>query len=80
MFHQHFNLSRERARYLATAMGNPRYPFTETKRKTLSGGVSTSVKEGGDQIEYEDQPAAIHRLYMEEAEKAGIEVHTPALG
>lgn len=79
MFHQHFNLSPQPARYLATAMGNPRYPFTETKRKTLSGGVSTSVKQGGDQIEYEDQPAHIHRLFLEEAKKAGIEVHMPAL-
>ena len=80
MFHQHFNLSRQPARYLATAMGNPRYPFTETKRKTLSGGVSTSVKEGGDQIEYQDQPTYIHRLYLEEAGKAGIEVRMPAFG
>jgi hypothetical protein len=26
--------------------------------------VSTSVKEGGDQIEYEDQDPRIHRLWL----------------
>ncbi len=78
MFHQHFNLSPQPARYLATAMGNPRYPFTETKRKTLGGGVSTSVKQGGDQIEYEDQSAYIHQLFLQETKKAGVEVRMPA--
>jgi hypothetical protein len=43
------------ARYLATAYGSLRYPFTEAKKKALFGGVSTSLKKGGDQIEYEDQ-------------------------
>jgi len=34
--------------------------------------VSKSVKDGGDQIEYEDQDARIHPLWLEEIAKHGI--------
>ncbi len=74
IFHQHFNTSPVPARYLATAYGSLRYPFTESKRKSLFGGVSTSVKKGGDQIEYEDQDLRTHRLYEQETKKAGVKV------
>jgi len=33
--------------------------------------VSKSVKEGGDQIEYEDQDPRIHRIWLEEMRKNG---------
>ncbi len=78
MFHQHFNTSPMPARYLATGYGSQRYPVTESKRKTMFGGVSTSLKEGGDQIEYEDQSPHIHRLYLEETKKNGVVVKMPA--
>lgn len=71
MFHQHFNTSAIPARYLATAYGSLRYPFTESKRKSLFGGVSTSLKQGGDQIEYADQSPRIQQLYEEATKKAG---------
>jgi hypothetical protein len=35
--------------------------------------VSTSIKEGGDQIEYEDQDPRIHPLWLEEMRKNGAE-------
>ena len=77
-FHQHFNTSKEPARYLATGVGGLRYPLTTAKRKTLIGDKSrpkaenaTSIKEGGDQIEYEDQDLRIHRLWLEEMKKSG---------
>jgi len=78
MFHQHFNTSPVPARYLATAMGSLRYPFTESKRKSLFGGVSTSLKEGGDQIEYEDQSPRIHELYLEATSNNAVKVSMPA--
>ncbi len=78
MFHQHFNTSPMPARYIATALGSLRYPFTESKRKSWFGGISTSVKQGGAQIEYEDQSSHIHRLYQEEMKKAGVEVRMSA--
>ena len=79
MFHQHFNASAVPARYLATAYGSLRYPFTETKRKSLFGGVSTSLKEGGDQIEYADQSPRIHELYLAETARNGVTVKMEGL-
>lgn len=82
MFHQHFNTSAQPARYLATAFGGLRYPFTESKRRTImgagegadQGAAATSVKLGGDQIELEDQSPRIHTMYLEETRKSGVEV------
>ena len=72
MFHQHFNTSDKPARYLACAIGSARYPFISLRRVSTSGGGSTSVKEGGRQIEYEDQDPRIHRKFLEEIKKTGI--------
>ena len=72
-FHQHFNTGARPARYLATAVGGLRYPTTSANRISLIGAkegdkpaVSKSVKEGGDQIEYEDQDPRIHRAWLTE--------------
>ena len=81
-FHQHFVTSNHASRYLATGLGNLRYPLTEQKRRqTLATKdrrqlTSRSVKEGGNQIEYEDQDPRIHRIWLEEMRKRGI---TPQL-
>ena len=89
MFHQHFNTSPAPARYLATAFGSLRYPFTESKRKALTGrdasglkqgAVSTSVKKGGDQIEYEDQSPKIHQLYVDATKKTGVKIALSGVG
>ena len=74
MFHQHFNTSSVPARYLATAYGSLRYPFTEGKRRALFGGVSTSVKAGGNQIEYTDQDPRVHALFTAECARNGVAV------
>jgi mannose-6-phosphate isomerase-like protein (cupin superfamily) len=77
-FHQHFNTSNHPARYLATAVGGLRYPTMLTQRHALLGkdgqrqGVSLSLKEGGGQIEYEDQDPRIHRIWLEEMKKNNI--------
>ncbi len=77
-FHQHFNTSNEPARYLATGVGNVRYPFTTAKRHSMVGEKgkkqrsSMSVKDGGNQIEYEDQDKRIHQIWLEEMRKAGV--------
>ena len=89
MFHQHFNTSATPSRYLATAFGSLRYPFTDSKRRSLTGGgadglkqggVSTSVKQGGDQIEFEDQSPRVHELYLEATRDAGVKVKMEAFG
>jgi gentisate 1,2-dioxygenase len=73
MFHQHFNTAPKPARYLAIALGSMRYPFVESKRKLFGGGVDTSVEQGGNQIEYENQDARIHGIYLAELAKNGVE-------
>ena len=72
MFHQHFNISRQPARYLATGIGSRRHPLLATKWRSEKE-VDVSVKEGGRQIEYEDQDPRIHGIWLEEMAKAGIE-------
>ena len=77
MFHQHFNIGTSPARYLATAFGSTRYPFTDSKRKSKLGKFYTSVKLGGDQIEYEDQSERIAQLYEQATSQLGITVTMP---
>ncbi len=79
MFHQHFNTGAVPARYLATAYGSLRYPFTEGKRRALFGGVSTSVRQGGNQIEYADQSPRVHELFKRETAKNGVTVRMEGL-
>jgi quercetin dioxygenase-like cupin family protein len=91
LFHQHFNTSRSPARYLATGVGGLRYPLTTQNRRSLlglkpgeKGAVSLDIKEGGDQIEYEDQDRRIHAIWLEEMQKNGVtprmEKHFPQDG
>ena len=79
-FHQHFNASAVPARYLATGVGGLRYPVTTANRRSLiglkpgeNGAVSTSLKDGGDQIEYEDQDPRIQKIWIEETKKHGVD-------
>ena len=37
------------------------------------GAVSVDIKEGGDQIEYEDQDLRIHRIWLDEMRRNGVE-------
>jgi mannose-6-phosphate isomerase-like protein (cupin superfamily) len=81
-FHQHFVTSENASRYVATNVGNLRYPLTEARRRislstpSQKQATSRSVKEGGDQIEYEDQDPRIHQIWLEEMRRRGI---TPRL-
>ena len=88
--HQHFNTSNRPARYLATGVGGIRYPMLASKRRSGGGeglkkqAVSLSIKEGGDQIEYEDQDPRIHPLWLEEMARHGgtpkMEKYFPTIG
>ena len=72
MFHQHFNGGATPVRYIAFVQGNVRYPLMQSRRNVYAG-VDKSVKEGGHQIEYADQDPRIHRIFVEELAKKGIE-------
>ncbi len=71
LFHQHFNVSPAPARYLAIAFGSLRYPTVADKMATWMG-MDVSVREGGRQIEYEDEDPRIRRIFEEELAKRGI--------
>jgi uncharacterized RmlC-like cupin family protein len=71
MFHQHFNTSDHPARYLAVAMGSLRYPFTADKRRVFMG-MDVNVKDGGCQIEYENQDPRIHQIFLSELARCGV--------
>ena len=72
MFHQHFNIAPEPARYLAIGMGSRRYPFSQIRREGVQGKSDSSIKEGGRQIEYEDQNPRMHKKWLEAIAKTGV--------
>jgi quercetin dioxygenase-like cupin family protein len=75
-FHQHFNTGREPARYLALRDGSRKYgrlSFICSRRP--KGWVST--REGGFQIEYEDEDPEIRRLFESELAKVGEKCTLP---
>ena len=81
--HQHFVTSKEPARYLGTALGSIRYPVTDYMRRAMLPkdgekiqAGARSIKDGGDQIEYEDQDPRIHQIWLAEMRRHGI---TPAM-
>ncbi len=78
-FHQHFATSSTPVRYLATAVGGLRYPFTTENRRNFFGlnpgemqSVALSTKLGGDQIEYEDQDPRVHEMWLDEMRKNNV--------
>ena len=70
MFHQHFNTSPYPARYLAIAMGSLRYP-TLAEKKQVWLGMDVNVRDGGNQVEYEDQHPKVHEIYLQALAKTG---------
>ena len=72
MFHQHFNTGAGPARYLATSLGSHRYPFT-ARKKARKSAPDASLKDGGLQIDYEDQDPRIHPMFLDELDKGGVE-------
>ena len=66
-YHQHLNTGPEPARYLALR-GDDGQP-------TQWGESNVSIKDGGMQIEYEDEDRYIHELFESELKKNGAECH-----
>ena len=69
-FHQHFNAGANPARYLALRWHNWKYHFAGV---STSEGVDVSVKDGGQQIEFEDEDPAIHRTFESQVKAAGAQ-------
>jgi hypothetical protein len=76
-FHQHFNTGREPPKYLALRWGSRKYPLFKTVGKR--GKVDINVKQGGSQIEYEDEDPSILQLFKEEFAKTGAVCRMPTV-
>ena len=72
MYHQHFNTSADRTRYIAIGHGSVRYPFTQNMWKVYRG-IDVDVKSGGNQIEFDEQDPRIHAMFVEALAIKGIE-------
>lgn len=70
-FHQHFNTGSEPARYLALRATGTKF------RSGKAWGIAESVKEGGDQIEYEDEDPSVRELFVKELAKVGVTLKMP---
>ena len=67
--HQHFNSGTTRARYLALRPG--RYGLYKTARGGGGEYADRSMKEGGWQVEYEDEDREIHKIFEKELKANG---------
>src|SRR6267142_1276393 len=67
-FHQHFNSGADPARYLALRWNSWRYNFVALGDDKP---IEVSVKDGGTQIEYEDEDPKIHEFFESCLHKAG---------
>ena len=72
MFHQLFNVSNYPSQYLALQIGTVRYPLPEMKRQIWDVGVDRNVKQGGAQIEYEDQDPRMHAIWLKEIARNAV--------
>jgi quercetin dioxygenase-like cupin family protein len=71
-FHQHFNTAGVPSRYFVMSFGGARY-FISNARKASYQNMDKSVKDGGSQIEYEDEDPHILDLYERECACNGVE-------
>ncbi len=74
-WHQHFNVGKESANYMAI--------HGRISRKHNSGmkhwKADQDVKEGGDQIEYVDEDPMIWKMFDEELAKRGVQNLMPKI-
>jgi len=72
-FHQHFNTGKGPMRHLAMRWGGSK-GYIGRKYKP-----DTNIREGGDQINYEDEDPEIRRMFEEELKKEGVPSAMPAV-
>lgn len=73
-WHQHFNPGQEPARYLALKPWGFKFKVEDLK------DTGEDVKKGGAQIEYEDQDAEIHQVFLNECRTRGAQARMPMFG
>jgi mannose-6-phosphate isomerase-like protein (cupin superfamily) len=70
MFHQHFNTGVMPSRHLALSFGSYRHPVL-TRLALRHTMPARSTREGGPQVDFEDQDPRIHALWHAELAKTG---------
>ncbi len=75
-YHQHFNTGAHPARYLALKFAGRRYFLGDQWAGDRS---DVSVKQGGMQVEYEDEDPAVHRTFEAELAENGAACHMRGL-
>ncbi len=70
-FHQHMNTGKEPARHIAF--------YSSRASRYVEGGVAvtSSIREGGTLIHYEDEDPGIRKRFVEELAKSGVECTMP---
>ena len=72
-FHQHFNSGTKRARYMALRSGNGGFYAPNAR-----ASADVSIKDGGIQVEYEDEAQEIHEIFEKELAKSGAQCNMKA--
>jgi mannose-6-phosphate isomerase-like protein (cupin superfamily) len=77
-FHQHFNSGPEPARHLALRFGSRKYPVGfHLAAKRSESGTSTSIRQGGTLVDYEDEDPAIREMFGATLAARGIASRMP---
>jgi mannose-6-phosphate isomerase-like protein (cupin superfamily) len=71
-FHQHFNTGRSRGRFVAIGWIGRKYRVDGLGTETHVRPV-THVREGGNQIDYEDEDPIVRKMFEDELKKSGVE-------
>ena len=77
-FHQHFNSGATPTRYLALRWGSKRWD-TGTQFSSDAMKIDVSVKQGGTQIEYNDEDRQIHRTFEDHLRQSGAPCHMKSM-
>lgn len=72
-FHQHFNTGKEPVRHLAMRWGSSKGSIGKEYKP------DTDIREGGDQVAYEDEDPEVRRMFEEELKKAGVPLAMPSV-
>ncbi|MPZ15326.1 MAG: cupin domain-containing protein [Chloroflexi bacterium] len=76
--HQHFNVGQTPAAYLVLGVGKSRRYASDrwsAEKRTDKNLADVSEKEGGWQVEYQDEDPEIHRIFEAELAKRGVPCH-----
>ena len=78
VFHQHFNVGEKPAKYFVLQRRSSFKYKTGVKEWDFKRSQK-SLKEGGNQIEYEDEDPVIREMFESELAKRGVECKMPKI-